>query len=270
MPAQPRLYGEGVKSLLETVRTHVESAAHKADGSARVVPYFIAAMLAGAFIGLADIFMFTAAGPLAEAGSPIAPFMQGAVFGIGLILVMFAGGELATSAMMILPIGMIRKRIGAGPALRAFVLMIVGNFVGAMVIAALVAGSGIMHSGKPAGDFLAHVATGKVTYPSSELFFRAVLCNILVCLAIWVTGRITSEGAKALVMAWCMAAFVTSGFEHVVANMTTLWLGVFHHVPAVTAAGMGRNLGIVLLGNIVGGLVFVALPYLFAARTEEH
>lgn len=255
-------------SLQETLLVQDSAAVHKVAGARRPLPYLVAAMLAGAFIGLADIFMMTAGGPLKMAGSPWVNLIMGGVFGIGLILVVFAGGELATSAMMILPLGTVRRKVGAARAAVTFLLMLLGNLLGSVLVAALVWGAGIMTPDSVVGKAMAAVVEGKVHHGSGELFFRAILCNILVCLAIWSASRTSNDVAKILLMAWCMAAFVGSGFEHVVANMTTMSLGLLHGVEAATWAEVGRNLGVVLLGNIVGGMVFVGGAYLLAARTE--
>lgn len=255
-------------NLRENLIVQTEAAQHKVSGAKQSFPYLVAAALAGMFIGLADIFMMTAAAPLQLAHSPWTTLIQGAVFGLGLILVVFAGGELATSAMMILPIGILRKKVAVGSALITFSLMIIGNFVGSLLTASLVLGSGIMAPDTKVGKMLEFVLATKVHKTNSELFFRAILCNILVCLAIWSVGRMQNEVAKMVVMAWAMAAFVTSGFEHVVANMTTFMLGVLHGVDTVTWYEVIRNLSIVLAGNIAGGALFIGVAYLVAARTE--
>lgn len=258
-----------VLTLTQNIEAQDAAALHKIHGARRPLNYLVAAMLAGAFIGLADVFMFTAAGPLRAADSPWAPLTGGAVFGIGLILVVFAGGELATSAMMILPMATIRQKVDVARAIWTFILMLVGNLAGSVVVALLVLGSRIMTPDTPVGQMLAAVSQGKVDHSASELFFRAVLCNILVCLAMWCVTRTSNDVAKILLMAWCMAAFVGSGFEHVVANMTTLSLALAHQVDGVTLAGAARNLGLVLAGNMVGGGVFVGGAYLMAHRTEQ-
>ena len=252
-------------SLPDAMNQQNTGAVHKDHASRDTGRYLVAAMLAGAFIGIADVFMFTAAGPLTAVGSPWGPLVGGAVFGLGLILVVFAGSELVTSAMMVVPIGWAKRSITIRAGLRAVGLMILGNLIGSIIVAVLVRGSGIMDHGAVA-DMMATVSQAKVHKSAESLFFRGIMCNILVCLAVWTQTRATNEVAKMVVMAWCMAAFVTSGFEHVVANMTTLSLGLVHGVDGVTLAGAARNLLLVLAGNAVGGSVFVALPYLASVK----
>lgn len=255
-------------TLPENVAAQSAAARHKTHGALRTAHYFVAAMMAGAFIGLADVFMFTAGGPLRLEGSPWSPLVEGGVFGIGLILVVFAGGELATSAMMILPIGLRERAVGWGPAARAFALMLAGNLAGAILLALLVKCGGIMADGSVPGEALAAVVAAKAHKTTVELFFRAILCNVLVCLAMWSVTRTSNDVAKMVLMAWCMAAFVASGMEHVVANMTTFSLGIIHGVPGATLLEAGRNLGTVLLGNVVGGAVCVGASMWVASRAE--
>jgi nitrite transporter len=104
--------------------------------------------------------------------------------------------------------------------------------------------------------------------PASELFFRGVLCNALVCLAVWMGLRTKDETARLVLIFWCLFAFIGAGFEHSVANMTLLGMAVLvpHDPSLVSWAGFARNLLPVTLGNVVGGAVFVAGAYWFATR----
>ena len=98
--------------------------------------------------------------------------------------------------------------------------------------------------------------------PGMALFARAILCNWLVCLAIWMAARVNSDSAKCIVIFWCLLAFIASGFEHSVANMTVLGLALAgNHPESVSIAGFAWNLAWVTLGNAVGGAVFVAGAY---------
>jgi nitrite transporter len=99
--------------------------------------------------------------------------------------------------------------------------------------------------------------------PPEQLFWRAVLANWLVCLAVWMAARIKSETARILMIWWCMFTFITCAFEHSVANMCGLLLGLMlpHEGFQISWAGYGYNLGLATLGNIVGGAVFVAGVY---------
>lgn len=148
-------------------------------------------------------------------------------------------------------------------------LMLLGNLLGAVVLSLLVHWAGVVEPGTAAGAFVEYAVHHKgIDYSVPEMLTRGILCNILVCLAIWWATRSTSEGSKIIAMAWCMAAFVTSGFEHVVVNMTTFSLGLLEGYEAATLVNAARNLLVVGLGNIIGGAVFVGCAYLVAHKAE--
>jgi len=105
--------------------------------------------------------------------------------------------------------------------------------------------------------------------PFLELFMRGILCNTLVCLAIWCSMKLKEETAKLIMIFWCLFAFITSGFEHSVANMTLLSISLFiPHPETVSWAGLAANLVPVTLGNIVGGMLFVGIAYWYIAREK--
>src|SRR5205807_1254987 len=106
------------------------------------------------------------------------------------------------------------------------------------------------------------IALTLVVIAGAALFARAILCNWLVCLAIWMAARVNSDSAKCIVIFWCLLAFIASGYEHSVANMTLLGLALAgNHPEAVSLAGFAWNLAWVTAGNAVGGAVFVAGAY---------
>lgn len=257
-------------TVTQNVDYHRGYAVARAGGVRKPLAFLISTMLAGAYIGIADVFMFTAAGPMKAAGDPWAPLISGLVFGIGLILCVFAGGELATSAMMTFTIGGARKSISWGTGVGVLAFMLVGNLLGSIVVAGIVHLTGVLGPDTAGGAMLAAAVLNKGShYTALQLFTRGIMCNVLVCLAIWCVTRSESEVGKMIAMAWCLAAFVTSGFEHVVANMTTFSLGIFAGLDGGTLGAAARNLLIVGAGNIVGGAVFVALAYLAAHRIED-
>lgn len=253
-------------TIPEALAAQRRTAASKAAATQRLVPYLVQSMLGGAFIGVAVVLMLSAAGPLRAAGSPWAPLVQGLVFGVALTLVVAAGAELATSNMMTLTQGAVGGATTWARAGGTLGLSVLGNLAGGVVFATMVHLSGVVAPGTPAGAMLASVLEHKAAETTGQLFWRAVLCNMLVCLAIWAAARLTSEGARLAVIFWCLLAFITSGFEHVVANMTTFSLGLLGALPETSWAEAGRNLLVVGLGNTVGGAVLVGLAYVVAAR----
>lgn len=256
---------ETVLNMSETMDFQVHYAATKVAGTRRPVAYLVQSALAGSYIGIAVVLMVSAAGGLSAAGSPWTKLVQGLVFGVALTLVFAAGGELATSNMMTLTQGAIARTIGWRPAAGTLAFSFVGNLVGAFVFAFMVHSSGVLAPSTPAGGMLASMLVAKAEEPSGQLFWRGVLCNMLVCLAMWSAARLRSEGAQLFVIFWCLLAFITSGFEHVVANMTTFSLGVLGGLPGASLAEFGHNLLFVGLGNLVGGAVVVGAAYAVVA-----
>ncbi len=249
----------------------VEAMAEQAAGKSaylRRYPagYLVLAMLAGAYVGFGVIISFAVAAPLNAAGSPFVKLVMGATFGIALSLVVFAGAELFTGNNLVMTVGLLRRRISP-PALAAvWLVSFAGNLAGALALAWLVARSGVLGGGAGA-EFVQKTAATKMHLPAGELFFRGVLCNWLVCLAVWSAMRSQSEGAKLAMIWWCLFAFVGAGFEHSVANMTLLTLGFLQsHGPEVSFAGFVHNLAPVTLGNIAGGALFVGGAYWLSAR----
>jgi len=140
-----------------------------------------------------------------------------------------------------------------------------------MLLALATASSGVL-SKPPASEFLLGIVASKMGAPLLELFFRAILCNALVCLAVWMGMRAKDETARLLLIFWCLFAFIGAGFEHSVANMTLLSIGLFlpHDPHLVSWAGFARNLVVVTAGNIVGGALCIGLPYWYVAQGQRR
>lgn len=229
--------------------------------------FFVGAMLAGAYIGIAMILALSCAAGL-PAG--VRPLVLGATFGIGLILTVFAGAELFTGYVMYTGFGLARRTIGWSAAIDMLATVWVGNLAGALILAVVfVAGGGgaVLADG---GVYLNAYVAHKVEADATALLARAALCNWLVCLAIWTAARVAGDAAKCIVLAWALLAFVAAGFEHSVANMTALSLGLLAPHPAATLVSVVRNLILVTAGNILGGAVFVVMGYLAVARTDSE
>ena len=243
-----------------------EVAREKAEGLGRSrIGFFVGAMLAGAYIGIAMILALSCA-----VGVPpgLRPLVLGSTFGIGLILTVFAGAELFTGYVMYTGFGLARRSIGWVEAVDMLVTVWVGNLLGALLLASIFAAGGGGAIFADAGTYLNAYVGHKVEADAIALLARAVLCNWLVCLAIWTAARVTGDAAKCIVLAWTLLAFVAAGFEHSVANMTALSLGLLAPHPATTILAVARNLVIVTAGNILGCGVFVVAGYLAAARTD--
>ena len=228
--------------------------------------YFALSMLAGMFIGFGILIAFSCGGYLA--GAAYTKIVMGLSFGVALSLVVMAGGELFTGSNLVMASGLIKKTITAGEAIKLWVVCWLGNLVGAIILAFVYYYSGLANGA--IGEFMAAGALAKMTAPVSQLFCRAILCNILVCLAVWCGFRCKNEVAKLIMIFWCLYVFITCGFEHSIANMTLFTEAMLNPCgQAVSMTGYITNLVVVTLGNMVGGIIFVAVPYALAAKEEK-
>lgn len=248
-------------TIPETLVAHSDAAIHKADGLDHPGRFLISGALAGAYIGIGVVLMVSTAGPLIAAGDGLAKLVSGGVFGAALTLVVFGGADLATSAMMILPQGVLMRSLRLGRAAAALGFTFVANLVGSVIFAGLIVASGVLHSNAAAGSMLSDMLAAKAHEGPIELFTRGILCNVLVCLAIWMGARVKSDVAKILLIFIAITAFISSGFEHVIANMTTFSIGFFTSDPSATLAAFGANMLWVGLGNLVGGGLAIGWGY---------
>ena len=233
--------------------------------------YFVLSMFAGAYVGFGILLIFALGAPLSAAGSPATKTVMGASFGIALSLVIFAGSELFTGNNLTMTVGALSRTVPVRALLGVWGASFAGNLAGSFLLAAAAASSGLFAKA-PAAGFVLATTTAKMGAPALELLLRGVLCNVLVCLAVWTATRAKSEGAKLAMIFWCLFAFIGTGFEHSVANMTLLSLGLLlpHDPGSVSWLLFARNLSLVTLGNIAGGALFVALPYWAVARSQQR
>jgi formate transporter len=227
--------------------------------------------LAGAYIAFGSmVAIAVSSGMDPETWGTLPTLFTGAVFALGLILVIVAGAELLTGNMALLPIALLRRRITPSQLGVNFGLVLVGNLLGSLFVAYFLAyKSGVIGASADAAGTagLEHVraaaiATGKgVSESNTQIFLRAVGCNWLVCLAVWMAYSAEDIGGKILAIFFPIMAFVAMGFDHVVANMFFLPLGHFIGTPDLGWDDVTRNLVIAFLGNLVGAAVFVAGIY---------
>lgn len=237
--------------------------------------YVVLSMLAGAYLGFAIALIFSLGGPLVAAGSPLAKLVMGASFGLALTLVIFAGAELFTGNNMVGAIGGLSRRLTWAQVAQLNLWSWVGNLLGSLGLAWLIIQSGVFAKGATA-DLIEKVAAAKMSLPVWELFVRGILCNWLICLAVWTASRTTNEVAKLMLIFWCLFAFIGIGFEHSVANQSLLGMALFlPHDAAISWTGFWYNQLFVALGNMVGGGLFVGGLYWLASpytvsRTEAR
>jgi nitrite transporter len=251
----------------KTIQTFIDTARVKAETSrTRPGAFFVASMMAGAYVGIGIILIFG----LGQAAEPSwRSLVMGTSFGIALTLVIFAGSELFTGHTMFMTLGVMSRSVATTSLLRTWAMSWIGNLIGSALLAIvfkLGGGGAVLKQG---ADLIYTVAAAKMHAPAIELIARAALCNWLVCLAIWTSARTTSDAAKCILIFWCLFAFIASGFEHSVANMTVFSVALLGNHPAtVSFGGMAYNLLWVTIGNIIGGAGFVGIGY-WLANTEE-
>lgn len=234
------------------------SAATKAAQVRDLPRYLASAVLAGAYVGVAVVLLVSVSAPLFAAESPMTKLVQGAVFGIALTLVVFAGAELFTGNAMTMLQGLRGGAVRGRDVAAVWAASLVGNLVGSLAFAGIVHAGGTLGGG-PGEELVAAITATKEAAAGPQLFWRAVLCNLLVCLALWMAGRVQGDVAKALVLWWALLAFIASGFEHSIANMTLFGLAILE--GHATAADLFRNLAWTVPGNVVGGGLLVGLTY---------
>jgi nitrite transporter len=232
-------------------------AASKSDAARSMPRYLASSALAGAYVGVAIVLLISLSAPLVASGSGAAKLVQGAVFGLALTLVVFAGAELFTGNVMVMLQGWWKATTTPARVGLVLVASLAGNIAGSIALAAAVHAGGTLSG--PGSELVAAIVTTKDAADGAQLFWRAVLCNALVCLALWMAARTHSDAAKLGVLWWGLLAFIGSGFEHSIANVTTFSLAALDG-----SAGWGalvRNLAWTVPGNIVGGGLVVGLGY---------
>jgi formate/nitrite transporter len=216
-------------------------------------------ILAGVFISLgAAFYTVTVAGAGLDGG--LGRVAGGLAFSLGLILVVIGGAELFTGNNLIV-MAWADRRITMAALLRNWGIVFVGNFAGALGTVALVAFSGVLGlDGGQVAETAREISRGKLALTPETAFFRGVLCNVLVCLAIWLSYASHRVSGKILAILFPVTAFVALGFEHSIANMYLIPIGFVAGVE-VDIWGFIANLVPVTAGNIVGGGILVALVY---------
>lgn len=229
--------------------------------------YIVSSAFAGLYVGIGILLIFTIGGLLTSANSPMTKIMMGVSFAIALSLVVMTGSELFTGNNMVMTAGTLNKGTSTKDLLRVWAYSFVGNLIGSLLVAGLFVGTGLVNKGAVM-EFFATTSLAKASFPFMDLFFRGVLCNILVCVAVMCSFRTNDDTAKLIIIFMCLFAFITSGFEHSVANMTIFGVALFSSaIKGATLMGAIYNLFVVTLGNIAGGaLVMGAGAYILGKK----
>jgi formate/nitrite transporter len=264
-----------------------------AEGKAKggFLKLLILAILAGAFIAFgAEGSSMAAYGLLADPQTyGLGKALAGAIFPVGLILVVIAGAELFTGNILIAG-AVAARRVSPGAMLRNWGIVYLGNFIGAILIAWFIIVGGQLHGGADMlGAMTIKIAAGKTALGFPSALVLGIMCNWLVCLAVWMSYAAGSVIGKIAAIFFPVMAFVLSGFEHSIANMYYIPAGILAKanpdlVDAALGIGVspeqlagltwgsffGHNLPPVTLGNIIGGAVFVSFAYLAAYGAKKN
>ena len=221
--------------------------------------YLVSAAFAGLYVGLGIILIFTVGGLLSAVNSPATKIMMGVSFAVALCLVIMTGTELFTGNNMVMTVGRLSKGVSTVSMSKVWIFSFVGNLLGSILVAAFFVGTGLVNEGAVM-EFFATTSIAKASAPFMSLFFRGVLCNILVCVAVLCSFRTSDDTAKILMIFLCLFTFITSGFEHSVANMTIFSVALISPtIQGATLLGAIYNLVAVTFGNMVGGALVMGL-----------
>lgn len=243
---------DGIRSPAEIADALVASSIRKA--AARPAVTLALSALGGGYIALGGAF-FAATMAGADLGFGASRLLGGIVFSMGLGLVLIAGAELFTGNIMML-LAYWRGRVPASALARNWGLVFAGNAAGALAVFAMMAGAGMLDG--QIGSLMKGVAGAKMALDPGAAFLRGMLCNMLVCLGVWMSFAALTPTGKIMGMTLPIASFITIGFEHSVANLYLLPAGMF----AGAEGGMGAllaNLAPVTLGNMAGAALLAAL-----------
>jgi formate transporter len=231
----------------------------------------VGSFLAGSYIAFAGIVAVSVSSGLnPELWGSLGTFFTGVAFVLGLVLVVIAGSELLTGNMALLPLAALRGRLGPGQIARNFGLVLIGNLIGSLFVAYFLAVETGVLTGEPSIERLGAIADKKAVEESTwQIFLRAIGCNWLVCLAVWMAIAAEDIGGKVLAIFFPIMAFVAIGFDHVVANMFFLPAAIFADAGTLDWADAIHNWIFAFLGNLVGGGVFVGAAYYYLYGRNE-
>lgn len=219
--------------------------------------YMTSAVIAGFFIVIAVILSNITAAVFYKSSPELAKFLGSILFPIAIVLIVFVGGDLFTGNNMTMAFGLYNKKVKLSSALRVWIMSYVGNFIGAFILGGLLVLSGC--SSGILTDYYAAIIPSKLELDPLTLFIRGILCNYLVCLAVFIGTRMKTESGKLVVMFCIITTFVIAGFEHCIANMGIFTVAGFL-LGGLPTQQVITNFVFVTLGNMVGGAILFTLP----------
>ena len=274
----------GFQTITEVIEQNIQNGIKKTNLTTKKL--ILLGIVAGFFIGIGAEASSLAMHGISNVG--LARTVAGAVFPIGLMLIVLLGGELFTGNCLI-SMAVYDKRAKLKGMIRNLTIVYISNFIGAALMAWMINNCGQLNfSDGGAGAFTIKVALGKVGIDPMQAIVSGILCNVLVCLAIFMAATAKDVAGKCIAIFFPIFVFVISGFEHCVANMYYIPAGIFaaqnslyaakatelYGITAEQLSGLNfvtmfSNLIPVTIGNIIGGMVFVGLLYWYLYRKKE-
>lgn len=274
----------GFQTITEVIEQNIQNGIKKTNLTTKKL--ILLGIVAGFFIGIGAEASSLAMHGISNVG--LARTVAGAVFPIGLMLIVLLGGELFTGNCLI-SMAVYDKKAKLKGMIRNLTIVYISNFIGAALMAWMINNCGQLNfSDGGAGAFTIKVALGKVGIDPIQAIVSGILCNVLVCLAIFMAATAKDVAGKCIAIFFPIFVFVISGFEHCVANMYYIPAGIFaaqnslyaakatelYGITAEQLSGLNfgtmfSNLIPVTIGNIIGGMVFVGLLYWYLYRKKE-
>jgi len=220
--------------------------------------YFVSAMFAGSLIAIAMAVSMRLGQLLAANGSPYFALAYAGFFGTALVCIIVSRSDLFTSNVMFMTVARLSGRVKTGEALSSWVLVYFGNLVGILLFTLIWKLAGGLGD-YPAEHVASRIASVKTESDFLRVFWAGVLCNWLVCLAVWLPAKLDNEMAKIALVFILVFAFFFSGFEHCIASMALFALVWAHAPDSITMAAVLDNLVPAILGNVLGGALGVGL-----------
>lgn len=237
------------------------------SASKQPLKFLVGAIIAGFFIVVATMLSNVTAALFYAKAPELGKFISSVIFSIAIILVVFIGGELFTGNNMVMALGLYNRKVSFGNTMKVWLYSYIGNLIGTVLLSLLFLLSGCAKESLT--NYFDAVISGKLDLSILQLFVRGILCNYLVCMAVFIGKRMTSESGKLIVILFIITTFVICGFEHSIANMSTFTLaGVL--LNGLPVKQVILNFIFVTLGNIVGGALLFAWPLQFVGKQQNE
>lgn len=228
--------------------------------------FLMRAILAGFFIVVAVLLSNVTMAILYPKYPEFAKILGAFLFSIAIALIVFIGGELFTGNNMTMALGLYHRRCALRDVLKVWAFSYIGNFIGTVLLSLLFVASGSAKTIMV--EYFNQIIPAKLAATPSEILIRAILCNFLVCLAVWTGTRMQTESGKLIVMFCVIMTFVVSGFEHCIANMSTFTIAAFY-CESLDWFAVLQNMVLATIGNVIGGAILLAIPLKYVTWDKE-